>query len=519
MNPRLIYHVARADFLERTRRYGFLVTLAAMAFLVVETARGEIVLSLDQYRGVFNSAWLGLMMALLTSVLLSWFGLYLVKNTIARDESTGVGRVLAATPLSNAAYTLGKALSNFAVLASMLLVLALGAIVLQFFAGESREFHLWAFASPLLFIAVPALAFVAALAVLFETLPLMRSGGGNVLWFFLWGALVAAGVKHRGFDFTGMGTLIGPLQAQLRSVHPDYQNGFAFTIGDGRKASLQTFVWEGFEWTGSMIGWRLTWIALAIVVALLAAAFFRRFDPARGRPRFRDPAKEAPGDETAAAAALYGSLASVVTSAGFARSRLTGLVISELRLLLFGRPWWWWLTLLGCVVAGYVNSAAALAAWIWPVTVWSQLGSRESRFGTSAIIFSAPSPLGWQFLATYLAGWLCALAAGSGPILRALLAADAPALGAVLACVCFVPALALALGVWTGSGKFFEALYTAWWYAGPAHFIPGLDFAGGSPQSQQPLLFAALALGLGVTAWIGRGRQIAYGPIRITSRV
>ena len=283
MNPRVLYHVARADFLERTRSYGFLLTLAAMGWLVYQTSQGNVVLKIDRYRGIFNSAWLGTMMALVTAVLLSLVGLYLVKNTLARDERTRVGQILAATPLSNVGYTFGKALSNFAVLATMLLVLAVGSVVLQFAVGESRDFRFWSFVSPLLFIALPSLAFTAALAVLFENLPVMRSGAGNVIWFFLWTALIAVGINYPNLDFTGLGVLNQPMQEQVRALDPaGYKGGFSFSLGGGEKAEeLRTFVWEGLEWTPAIVRTRLIWVAVAIALTLVAALAFRRFDPSR----------------------------------------------------------------------------------------------------------------------------------------------------------------------------------------------------------------------------------------------
>ncbi len=346
MNPRIIYHVARADFLERTRSYGFLLTLAAMALIVYQTAQGNVTLQVDRYRGIFNSAWLGAMMALITSVLLSLVGLYLVKNTVARDERTRVGQILAATPVTNLAYTVGKALSNFAVLVAMLVVLALGAALLQFTAGESRDFQAWPFVAPMIFIALPSLAFIAALAILFENLPVMRSGAGNVIWFFLWAFLLAIGINMPGYGFTGLGVLIHPMQENVRALDPaGYKGGFSFSLGGNLSGeTLRTFVWNGLEWTPAIMAARMIWIGVAAVIALLASFAFRRFDPARVtlRSRLARPAAKAvaPSEPATAAPALRALPG--ISAASRARSRFPGLVVSELRLLLSGRKWWWY---------------------------------------------------------------------------------------------------------------------------------------------------------------------------------
>ena len=514
MNPRVVYHVARADFLERTRSYGFLLTLAGMAMLVYQTAQGQVLLQVDRYRGIFNSAWLGAMMALVTSVLLSLIGLYLVKNTVARDERTRVGRILAATPLTNLEYTLGKAISNFAVLVAMLTVLALGAALLQFTAGESRVFRPWPFVAPLIFIALPSLAFIAALAVLFENLPVMRSGAGNVIWFFLWTLLLAIGINRPGFDYTGMGVVIHPMQEAVRALDPaGYKGGFSFSLGGNLLGEpLRTFTWNGLDWTPAIVGARAIWIGVAVALAILASFAFRRFDPARISLRNRlgmPPAEKIASTDESSVLPVPRAVPTL-SAPKRARSRFPGLVASELRLLLSGRKWWWYGGMAACVIASFATPVAIMAPWLWPVTLWSQLGTREKRFGTGAMVFSAPSPARGQLFATYAGGVIVAAIAGSAGIARALIEADALALGATFAAIFFVPALALALGAWTGSGKFFEGLYAAWWYLGPAHAVPGLDFVGVSPASQTPVRFAVLALGLLAGAMIGRSRQVAY---------
>ncbi|MGA7380616.1 MAG: hypothetical protein WBX03_07165 [Terriglobales bacterium] len=190
-HARVLYHMVRADFLERVRRYSFLLTLAFAAYLAWGAATGLIVLRLGEYRGVFNSAWLGSMMTLVSTLFISLVGFYIVKNAILRDEQTRVGRILASTPMSRVFYTLAKALSNFAVLGLMIAVLAVTALFMQFASAEDTHYHLGTLLAPFLWVGIPAMAITAAVAVLFETLPILRGGVGNVAYFFLWGTAFA----------------------------------------------------------------------------------------------------------------------------------------------------------------------------------------------------------------------------------------------------------------------------------------------------------------------------------------
>ena len=119
----VLYHMVRADFLERVRRYSFLVTLAGALGLAYGVAAEKVWIVVgDGYRGVYNSAWIGALMATCCSTFLSLAGFYIVKNCVQRDAETRVGQILAATPMRKDFYTLAKTLSNFAVLACMVMI-------------------------------------------------------------------------------------------------------------------------------------------------------------------------------------------------------------------------------------------------------------------------------------------------------------------------------------------------------------------------------------------------------------
>jgi len=77
--------------------------------------------------------------------------------------------------------------------------------------------------------------------------------------------------------------------------------------------------------------------------------------------------------------------------------------------------------------------------------------------------------------------------------------------------VLFIPSLALALGVWSGTSKFFEGLYTALWYVGPLNRVPGLDFTGsasGSQAGRYALLYLGVSTLLVAAAFFRRAQQL-----------
>jgi len=531
MHARVLYQMMRADFLERVRRTSFLLALGFSLFLAYAVYTGQVTLVLEDYRGVANSAWLGSVIALVASVWVSLVGFYIVKNAVERDRQTRVGQILAATPLSKAFYTLGKTLSNFAVLAAMVLVLALAAVVIQAFGRDSRGLDLGALLLPILLFGLSAVALSAALAVLFETMPGLKGGVGNVVYFFLWIGLIILGepsvvpgarVSHWAplVDYTGLGTLMSQMQRQLHALDPLYRGDASFNVGP-LHPTTKTFLWNGVDWTAPALLGRLMPVVAALLLALLGAIFFDRFDPARGGlGRTPKPSKAKKGSvETNVDGAMREAIPSAANLTALehsgTRSRMIALIEAELRLMLKGKRLWWY-----AIAAGLAIGCAATPlevgrsgvlpfAWIWPLLLWSAMGTRENQFATGSLVFSAPNAVPRQLIASYAAGVMVAAATGAGVAVRLIVAADIAGLGAWGAAVLFIPALALALGVWSGGGKAFEALYTGWWYIGPLHHIRGLDFMGTTAGSSTGAAYAAAALLLVCIAFAGRKYRLA----------
>jgi hypothetical protein len=99
---------------------------------------------------------------------------------------------------------------------------------------------------------------------------------------------------------------------------------------------------------------------------------------------------------------------------------------------------------------------------------------------------------------------------GSGAALRMLLTAEWRGLLAWFAGALFIPSLALALGVGSGTSKPFEAIYTVWWYLGPLNHAPGFDFAGSGPAASRPFFYLMASAGLLTAAYRARRARMAY---------
>ena len=508
--------LVRADVLERTRRYSFLVTVVATLYLGYLVDSGTVGVHLGRARPLPTSAWTGMMMALCTITFVCMVGFYVVSNAVARDRETGVGQILAATSMSSLMYVLGKALSNFVVLAAVTCILAAGGMLIQAFEGTG--FEVWPLLSPFLLLALPAMVFTGALAVFFECVRFLRGVFGTVLYIFLFTLLLMLPMAtgSRALDVYGLNLAMERLQADVRAAVPDYDGHFTIGTSATRYAKTTDVRWEGIDWNAAEAPGRALPLLYAGALALAGGFFFDRFAPARGERHSR-------AKKTRSSRAWLTRVRGIPNVAGrmldsaaapWVYSRM---LMAETRLMLWGLPWWWYVAGTGLWVASLTLSIDAVRAdvlpslWLLPVLLWSQMGTREARHRTGGILFSAPRPLARQFMAVWGAGFAVALIAASGLIFRLAAAGDTGTLISLGAGALFIPSLAAALGVWSGTARTFEAMYVALWYAGPLHHIPALDFMGTTEQAiaaGSPAVFAAAAAVLFAAAVEGRRRQI-----------
>jgi hypothetical protein len=296
--------------------------------------------------------------------------------------------------------------------------------------------------------------------------------------------------------------------------------GFSFSLEVGAmRAPAPTFRWEGISWTSDILLSRLALFAVALGLLFVASFLFDRFDPAR---RYRSsavsplPAVAAPArTSSAVTASPVRTLTPLPRSA--AHSRFFAILAAEIRLLLKGQQWWWYLVAVGFIIAcAAVPDPSARGmllgcAWIWPILLWSSMGIREVQHQTHQLLFSAPHPISRQLPAVWLAGFVVAILTGSGFALRLLLSGNWRGLFAWLVGALFIPTAALALGIWSGSVKPFEILYTLLWYLGPMHAFPTFDYAASAPATpatHYPLFYLALTAVFAAAGLLGRKRQL-----------
>ncbi|MFX0107845.1 MAG: hypothetical protein ACFE7R_06160 [Candidatus Hodarchaeota archaeon] len=531
----MLYAIMRAGYLNKVRTYRFIIilclTIVAGYIFVPSLNAGYVTLgwssSTIYYRGIYNSAWIGTMVAMLAGIFLTLLGFFVVNDSVKRDKQTRVGEIIASTPLKNSFYTLGNALCNFAVLSTMVAIVFLTSIGMQLVRGESFAIDLIEMGTPFLVFTLPLMLLVASIAVFFETRSVLRGGFGNIMYLFSW--MIGIPLLSDSFDLFGIGAVLSSMRTAGITEYPEMaQSGFilGFSWESAQTRILSTFVWNGFHLTYEILQTRLLLIFLAVAIALFASVRFSRFDPAREAQEVSDVSLGDVFVKNEAIKSVVGPLKEVQLSPLNQKARkfsFKSLVLAEFRLTLREIEDFPFLGVYGFAVAGVlvvvglfvpINTARGMIlplAWFLPVLIWSKMGTREVQYHTDQLIFSSANILRRQIAAIWIAGVLLALITGSGVALNLVIHGEWSGLIAWSAGAIFIPSLALCLGVWTGSSKVFEFLYTLLWYIGPLNQTEPLDFMGALPGSVEAGIwqfYLAISIVLVGLAFVGRKWQI-----------
>jgi hypothetical protein len=363
----------------------------------------------------------------------------------------------------------------------------------------------------------PFMAFIAALAVVVETIRWLRGALGNLLYFFMWLAMVFgsfflnSGLPILG-DPMGFKVFRGSLAAAVSAAYPgETIFGYSSVIDIYHNQEFRVFDWSGLDWNLSTVASHWLWVVLALGFVLLSSVWFTRFDPSQERLRLArakpeegkgvEPRIKVPHITLPSLSPLVSRLAQV--------SPFLGVLFAELRMLLNGRRWWWWAIMIVLNFSILGNPSELLEpyllplVWLWPLAIWSEMGNRERKYNTYQMVFSSARPVLRQLPAAWLAGVLAtALFSFAGAVFF-LSDGDLPGLAGWVGAVVFVPSLALALGVVSSSNKAFEVVYVIWWYIGPLQKTHGIDFTSGAPQ-----VYLLAAAGSLLLSMFWRGRQV-----------
>lgn len=518
-----IWHIAKADFLQRVRSRYFLIGIGVCIFIIYSfvppIGAGYTIVSLGNYRGLYNPAWIGGMVAMCVPFF-TLIGFYIINNAVKRDVDTGVGQIIATTRLGSMQYLSGKFLSNFAVLLLMVAVIAVMTVVMFFARGETSDPEFGNLLLPLFILTVPSMFILSAIALFFESTHRFSRGFINIAYFFFWVFLVSSSLWSQYTDVYGVNTCILQIKDSIAAAHADWNGAFGTGIIITDSTGItKLFTWDGMNWTAGIILQRVFWMCASFGPVVLSSLWFGRFDTPettekkKGKSWF---AKEKQTEIISGDMPLhikYRELPSATASFSF-----IALTSAELHLMLRGRSLLWLVFTAGFWIASafapmeFAHRYALPVLWFLQIMIISNLGSRETTNRCNEYIFSCAYPLRRQLPSSLSAAALITMSAALPILIRLFAGGDYYGVYAVISGALFIPAFAMASGIITGGSKLFEVVFTIMTYCA-LNGIPVFDLSGFLKESHALGLahyVMMITVALTIAAFTGRKIQISH---------
>jgi len=509
------YKIIFYDYLQRTRSYNFLVTLAIALYaaysFVPATDAAYTTVRVGSYIGVQNSAWIGYVTAMMSTIFLSMIGFYLVNSGIKKDTDTGVGMIIATTSVSNFGYLLAKGWSNFLVLISIVSAVFLMSIVVFFIRSAGYSFEPLQFIVPYLLITVPIMFFVAALAVVAEVFLYRYTILMNIGYFILFNMVTAMQAQAgSSFDPFGFNRVTEKMEAIVQRYH-QADHGISMGFNFGAKKTVHYFVFEGIDWSLFTVFSRVLLICIGLLIVYVSSKFFHRFDI---KQKFRAKKKTKISEMARSLQALrdirLSELPPIKPDYG-----IVPFIKTELLMQFRKGPRWLWLINIGGMVAliftpiTIAHQMILPCLWFLQVARWSDLATKEKTNRIHYFTYASYKPLTRLLPAQIMAGIMLALALASPLLIRYLAATQfLPVLMIVLGSI-FIVLFAVALGILSGGKKLFEILFFFFTYMNIER-IPFADYFGGENSGTNYLaVIAGLIAFFGFLSFMMRRYEIS----------
>jgi hypothetical protein len=514
--------IIKGDYLQRTRSYAFLVTLGislyiAFTFVPAPDANYTTV-RVGNYVGDYNSAWIGHVTAIMTSVFLSMIGFFLVNNSVKKDIETEVGMIIATTRVSNFNYLFSKLMSNFLVLLSIMGLVLSMSIAIFFFRSNGFSFEISQFILPYLFVTVPSLLLISSLAIAGEVFFGNKSVIQYIAFFVLFNVVMANVQMQKGSDKLAMIDPFGikvvtqGMERFVRERHGEEVRIASMGFNFSEKREVKTFVFEGMKWPIGFLFSRILWMGFALGLVLVSSRFFHRFDvKEKIKTKKRKNIPQLVSEITSHAELKLSSLPPIKADYGI----FSFIKIEFLMLLRKGSKWFWIINLGGMVALTFspleiAHQFILPILWFLQIGRWSDLITKEKTNRVHYFTFAAYQPLIRLLPSQIIAGIILAIALAIPLLLRYAFSQQfIPFTGIILGAF-FIVLLSAFLGILSGGKKLFEVLFFMITYAN-LNRIPFADYFGSTWQSNQPaIILAVTIIFFTITSWMVRGYEIKH---------
>jgi hypothetical protein len=487
----------------------FVLLCVAAFYLMPETGSGGTAFLIAERRVLLNSAATSLTSSILGGLILSLAAFYVISDSLGTDLRTGMGHLIASSPLSSARYLAGKLLGNIVFLYLLCFVFMLACMAVHLLHGEAAL-------EPLVFFRtfgvefIPMVPCIAGIALVFECVRFLSGRGGDVLYFLFWLLFISIGVLILenaqslawllAVDISGMGFFLKEIVHITGTTH--------FTIGySPYDASLTPVLFQGLDWDPAFVLPRLLSTLFVLPLFAIALAFFRRFDPARQISKRAEAGFISRIGHKLSFQWLQGFVSRIPVPSGAPSLARAAALEMNFTFALFPVLL---LMLAATAICGLFCAIDAIRIGIVPavffvtVPMLAGIPTRDRVDGTTPLIFTAPLVRRNFVFVKLIAALGIMLLLSAIPLIRITL--DAPMNGlALLVGLVFASAAATALGLLTGSPKPFVVTFLLFLYlAISTKTEPAFDFAGWEQLTTLPIIaaYAIASFAMVSAAWL-----------------
>jgi len=453
------------------------MTVLAMIFFPQDEAAYQTI-RLGEFKGVYNSAWIGNTLAMLNVSFLPLILFYFLRGSIQRDASSRRGEIYVATQLRKFDYLMGKAVSNLVVALLIVAWMTCTAFFMQLWIGEDVSINIAQLMLPQLIHVLPMLLIVSMITLVFDAVPALRASLGNITYFFL----ASAGLVLLSYDISGIDYVISQMKAQILETHGVQVESINIGISTVSKDAVSIpFVLNGIsykEYPDTSIGYIIASSLVLFTIAWLSFnmnALLARSSNEGSRSRLAKIFSEV----TAFAPRL-----NRIIHASAAHSVFLNVTRQEFLLLSTSKSPYLWLSLCILWLAQCFVSVSLLLSAVLPAVmllaalVISSLGQREKAHDTQGFLINGPLLMKVQYPSMLAAGVMFLLLITLPSMLRLGLMYEFYAIALLMTGFLCTVSAAILLGTLSGSNKAFEIAFVIVWYMGPISHFTYLDFIG-----------------------------------------
>lgn len=458
-----MYYIAKADFLERSRQFSYIVLIGIAilaAYFAVPNPNAmlsSIVINPNDFAQITNGSWIPISAALCSGLFFAFVGVIYVKNAFGIDRKSGVMDLVQCSSINKFTFVAGKFLSNFLLLFIILMVIAGGSVIMIMIKFPGYIMPIKTFLTPFLSI-IPNLIFCSAIAILLELFPAFKSSIGGTLGTVFLFALVITSLSFavilpqnhfvKLFDFTGYSWIWNSINSVISTLGKTVE--LLVLVGGSalfNNSNLPDLVLEGVKMQETFIWGKLILFAISLLVVYLSSfSLFTR----EKKNKIRNKTKKSRQLENS-------PIIVRIKPQIFYDFKMKTRPLSSLWFLVFVGLW----LILMFLPIKISQTTLYPIMCAWCIVLFSDIGYREYESGVENILSVMGEKFIKQLVWEWFLGFICAIIMTIPLLWRLALRGQWNSILVYISFTVFIPALGTLLGEYSKSKRPFEISFIA----------------------------------------------------------